>query len=247
MATRPWAVLAAAGAAAVAFLVVSCGSHDSRRSGARALGSDLESVVVAGVPGALVLVADDAGALRAARGVANRATGDSLRATDRFRVGSITKTFVAACVLQLVAEGKLELDVPVERWLPGLVREGITVRHLLAHTSGLADYVDDPSITSGEASSPRELTRRALARATIGAPGERYLYSSTNYLVLGLLVERVTGANLDEQLARRIFRPLELANADQAVVLMANSHSLTREADTAIHRTLDDAYCRASD
>lgn len=247
MASRPWAVLAAAGAAAVAFLVVSCGSHDSRRSGTRVLGLDLESAVAAGVR-----ARSRSGRRRRRRaqgcaGVASRATGDSLRATDRFRVGSITKTFVAACVLQLVAEGELELDVPVEMWLPGLVPEGITARHLLAHTSGLADYVDDPSITSGEASSPRELTRRALARATIGAPGERYLYSSTNYLVLGLLVERVTGTPLEHQLEQRIFRPLELANADRAVVLMANSHPLTPEADTAIHRTLDDAYCRASD
>jgi D-alanyl-D-alanine carboxypeptidase len=90
------------------------------------------------------------------------------------------------------------------------VPHGITVRQLLAHTSGLPDYVDDPSITSEEFWSPRQLTRRALARATIGDPGERYVYASTNYLVLGLLVERVAGATLDEQLTRRIFRPLRL-------------------------------------
>jgi D-alanyl-D-alanine carboxypeptidase len=68
-----------------------------------------------------------------------------MRVADRFRVGSITKTFVAAVVLQLVGEGRMSLDDTVERWVPGLVPggAGITVRQLLNHTSGLFDYIDD--------------------------------------------------------------------------------------------------------
>jgi D-alanyl-D-alanine carboxypeptidase len=210
MTTRRMAAIAASGVVAVTLLLTGCGGDHARALGQRGLGSELANVVAAGVPGALVVVTGDSGTLRVARGVANRATGDPMRATDRFRVGSITKSFVAACVLQLVAEGKLALDARIGRWLPGLVPDAVTVRHLLAHTSGLADYVDDPSIVSAEISSPRQLIRLALARPTIGAPGERYLYASTNYLLLGLLVERVTGTTLEDELAERIFRPLKL-------------------------------------
>jgi D-alanyl-D-alanine carboxypeptidase len=210
MRARPMAAIAAATVAAFAALLTGCGHDDARTPVSRSLGAGLQDIVSAGVPGALVLVAGDSGTVSGARGVANRANGDAMRATDRFRVGSITKTFVAACVLQLVAEGKLELDAPVARLLPGLVPDGVTVRHLLAHTSGLADYVDDPSIFSRAITNPRLLTARALARPTIGAPGQRYAYASTNYLVLGLLVERVTGTTLAQQLAARIFRPLKL-------------------------------------
>ncbi|HEU5009580.1 MAG TPA: serine hydrolase domain-containing protein, partial [Gaiellaceae bacterium] len=210
MAMRRLAAIAAAGLAAVSFLVAGCGGDDTRASDPRRLGSDLEDVVAAGVPGALVVVVGESGAVRVARGVANRATGGAMRATDRFRVGSITKTFVAARVLQLVAAGKLVLDARVGRWLPRLVPDAVTVRQLLGHTSGLADYVDDSSIVGAEISSPRWLTRLALARPTVGAPGGRYVYASTNYLVLGLLVERVTGMALEHQLEERIFRPLDL-------------------------------------
>ena len=117
----------------------------------------------------------------------------ALRATDRFRAGSITKTFVAAIVLQLIAEGRVELDASVSCWLPGLVDERITVRELLSHRSGLADYVDDDAIVSGEVTSNRQLMEAALARAPVAPPGERFSYASTNYLVLGLLVYGLAG------------------------------------------------------
>jgi D-alanyl-D-alanine carboxypeptidase len=210
MDARQMAAIAAASVAAFALLPTGCDGDADRAPGSLSLGPGLDGVVAAGVPGALVLVVEKSGTYRAARGVANRANGDVVRATDRFRVGSITKAFVAACVLQLVAEGRLELDSRVEKWLPGLAPKGVTIRQLLSHTSGLADYVDDPSIVSAEISSPRQLTLRALARPTIGAPGERYVYASTNYLVLGLLVERVTGTKLERQLEARIFGPLKL-------------------------------------
>lgn len=169
----------------------------------------LDAVVAAGVPGALALVEDGSRRQLLAAGLAARSPATRMRALDRFRVGSVTKTFVAAVVLQLVAEGKLELDAPVGRWLPGLVPPAITVRHLLAHTSGLDDYVNDPR--AFDLGSPRGLIALAGRRPTLGEPGERYAYASTNYLVLGLLVERVTGTSLERQLEERLFRPLGLA------------------------------------
>jgi D-alanyl-D-alanine carboxypeptidase len=90
------------------------------------------------------------------------------------------------------------------------VTPGITVRQLLSHTSGLYDYVNDPAAFTGKITDPRQLVALALSHPPLGAPGERFGYASTNYLVLGLLVERVTGTRLDAQLERRLFQPLGL-------------------------------------
>jgi D-alanyl-D-alanine carboxypeptidase len=201
-------VTAGLATAAVVAVVVTRGSGSP--SPERRLASRLDDVVAAGAPGALGLAQNRWRTIRGASGLADRATRRPVRPTDRFRIGSITKTFVAAVVLQLVAEGTLKLDAPVERWLPDLVPRGITVRQLLDHTSGLYDYVNDPRTFRTGATSPRRLVDLALSHAPNGRPGERYGYASTNYVVLGLLVERATGTSLSEQLARRIFRPLRL-------------------------------------
>src|SRR3954454_8465415 len=104
---------------------------------------DARAVVKAGAPGVIVLARDGPRAVSATVGRGRLKPAVPIRAGDRFRVGSVTKTFVAAVVLQLVGEGAVSLDDTVERWLPGLVPggEGITVRELLNHTSGLFDYL----------------------------------------------------------------------------------------------------------
>jgi D-alanyl-D-alanine carboxypeptidase len=178
----------------------------------------LSAVVAAGSPGALVLVDDGASRARAAVGLAALRGRVRLRAGDRFRAGSITKSFVAVVVLQLVREGRLGLDDRLERRLPGLVPNGghITIGQLLAHTSGLADYTADELFLRRTASepgrrwTPRELVALAVRMGPTGSPGERFAYASTNYVLLGLVVESVTGTTVGEQLRRRIFAPLGL-------------------------------------
>ena len=103
----------------------------------------LDDVVAAGAVGALAEVRDEHGVWRGTSGVAELGTTRAVPVHGRFRVGSITKTFVATVVLQLVDEGRLRLDDTVEKWLPGVVPDGdrITVRQLLNHTSGLYDYL----------------------------------------------------------------------------------------------------------
>jgi D-alanyl-D-alanine carboxypeptidase len=179
----------------------------------------LNAVVAAGTPGAVVLIEDAAGRREAASGLAVLEGRVPLRVSDRFRAGSITKSFVAVVVLQLVAEHRLRLGDTVERWLPGLVPGGgaITVRELLGHTSGLADYVDAAFLARTlteprRAWTPRELVRLALAVGAVARPGERFAYASTNYILLGLIVERVTGTAIERQLRRRIFAPLGLGD-----------------------------------
>ena len=143
----------------------------------------LDRLTRAGLPGAVVLVRNGNETLRVTSGQANVEKRTPMRATDRFRIGSLTKSFTAAVTLQLVGEGKLALDDTVERWLPGLVPEkNLTVRELLNHTSGLFDYTDDPRffdrlVTHPRAVwTPRRMVRSATAHKPNFAPGSRWWY-----------------------------------------------------------------------
>lgn len=178
----------------------------------------VRSLVRAGVPGSLAVVRTPAGVCHLAFGLGNRRPKTAMRATDRFRIGSLTKTFVATVVLQLVGEGRLSLDDSVERWLPGLVPNGdrITVRELLNHTSGLFDFTDDKTWVSTVIANPardwppRDLVAVATAHPPMFAPGTAWWYSNTNYILAGLVVEQVTGTTLEQQLRKRIFEPFGL-------------------------------------
>jgi len=162
----------------------------------------LDDVVAAGTPGALEIVRSEAGTWRGASGQANVAAALPMRADLRFRVGSVTKSFVAVVVLQLVAEGRIRLDERVV----GKAR----VRDLLAHTSGIPDLSELPQLMERHWT-PRQLASAALARkGAFPHPGSRFSYSSTNYVLLGLLVERRTGHMLRQEITTRILRPLGL-------------------------------------
>ncbi|MER5361928.1 serine hydrolase domain-containing protein [Streptomyces sp. NPDC002785] len=141
-----------------------------------------------------------------------RSTGPGIRRGDRFRAGSITKTFVATVVLQLARERRLQLSDTVDQLLPGLIQGNgndgrrITLRALLSHTSGLYNYTADPSARPVSATAA---VRVALAHRPTNAPGH-YAYSNTNYVVLGLIVQRVTGNDYATEIRHRIITPLRL-------------------------------------
>lgn len=184
-----------------------------------ALQQALDATVAAGVPGAIAEVRDGHGVWKGSSGTADLGSGRAAHAGDRFRAGSVTKTFVATVVLQLVAEGKVRLDDDIERQLPGVVPNGahITVRQLLNHTSGLANYTDellkkpDPVRAAQKATyTPRQLIALIADIPNRPAPGTTWEYSNTNYVVLGLLVEHVTGQSLGHEIDHRILRPLHL-------------------------------------
>lgn len=206
-------VLAAALVLVVPTLVL-VGCAVSPRSDEPELGTLLDRVVVAGAPGVLVVVREDGKMRSEARGFADRSGSIRMRADERFRIGSVTKTFVAALVLRLVEDGKLQLDDTVEHWLPGLVPRGraITVRDLLSHTAGLFDYVEDDRVWRDHERRwlPTELISLAVAHPPERTPGRGFAYSSTNYLVLGLIVEEAGAAPLARQLRERLFTPLGL-------------------------------------
>jgi D-alanyl-D-alanine carboxypeptidase len=176
------------------------------------------NLVKAGAPGAIVYVRTPTATRSGAAGFADRTAHVTMRAVDRYRIASVTKAYVAVVVLQLEAEGRLDIDDPVERWLPGLVPNGsaITLRELLNHTSGIYNYTDENGFIQrliadpGRAWTPRELIAVALAHPPFFAPGTNWSYSSTNYILLGLVVEAVTGKPLGQVLQERIFTPLSL-------------------------------------
>ena len=195
--------------------LVLVGCATSRSGDEPELGTLLDRALAAGAPGVLVAVREDGKVRSEARGFADRNRSIPMRADQRFRVGSITKTFVAALVLLLVEDRTLRLDDTVERWLPGLVPGGraITVRDLLSHTAGLFDYVEDDRVLRDHDRrwTPRELISIAVAHAPERSrPGAGFAYSSTNYVVLGLIVEEASGEPLGRQLRERLFGPLGL-------------------------------------
>ncbi|MFF5333319.1 serine hydrolase domain-containing protein [Streptomyces sp. NPDC013181] len=161
-----------------------------------------------GAPDAALLARDPARSPRDTY----RSTGPGIRYADRFRAGSVTKSFVAAVVLQLAGEGRLRLTDPVERFLPGLVRghgndgRRITLRALLSHTSGLYDYTDD---ATARPLSALAAVRTATAHRPVAAVGT-YAYSNTDYALLGLVVGRVTGHPYATEIRRRLIGPLRL-------------------------------------
>lgn len=145
---------------------------------------------------------------------------------DRVRVASNTKTFVATVILQLVDEGEIDLDAPIGSYLPGLVtgkgidENTITVRQLLQHTSGIADY-DDPQVIFNPRyqwfpPSPRDMITIGLNKGSQSAPGRAWSYSNTGYVILGQLVEKVTGQRIGDAIQERISAPLGLEETTYA-------------------------------
>ncbi|MEV0972712.1 serine hydrolase domain-containing protein [Microtetraspora glauca] len=141
-------------------------------------------------------------------GTAERGTGTPMVGADaHFRIASVTKPVIAATVMRLVDQGKIDLDALIEQYAPGLLDgRQITVRQLLRQTSGLPEYwhLVDPANPGGDA----DFLRLALDAEPVGAPGEKWFYSNTNYLVAGMLIETVTGKDFRTVTRQGVLRPL---------------------------------------
>ena len=173
-------------------------------------------------PGMVLRVDSEAsGTWLGAAGLADTATGEPMATDSRFGIGSIAKPFVAVVVLQLMEEGLLDLDMPIDSYLPqdlpvAVPNAGeITVRMLLNHTSGIPEWltqevieriIDDLSIVWSE----KELLSIAFAQDMLFEPGEGYAYSNTDYTLLGIIIEELTGLSWIEQVQSRILEPLAL-------------------------------------
>ena len=184
-----------------------------------AIQAELDAAVAAGVPGMVVLVRRGNDVVTFTSGVADVTTGRPIRANDRFRIASITKSFVAALVVRLAQDGRLRLDDSAGSYLPEYrLDPSITIRQLLQHTSGLFDIADDEAWIGSVLAEPTrawtlsELIPIGLAHPPYFSPGTGYHYSNTGFMLLGALVERVTHHDTAAELTRRILRPLGLAD-----------------------------------
>ncbi|MEU0545985.1 serine hydrolase domain-containing protein [Nocardia sp. NPDC005978] len=219
--------------AAAACATADPGAASTGRDRDDALGAAMSAVVDAGFPGVQVVITDAGGQRVRTAGRADTVTGAEFTADARVRIGSNTKTYVAVVIMQLVAEGRVALDDPVEKYLPGVVRGNgndgnrITVRQLLQHTTGLPDYLasGDPAVArdpnspqlQGDAAAlrtrhftPRELVDIAMSLPPQYEPGARAVYTNTNYILLGMLVEQVTGKPVAAEIQTRVLDRLGL-------------------------------------
>jgi D-alanyl-D-alanine carboxypeptidase len=202
-----------------------------------ALQAAIEDVHRAGVPGVVAEVRDDDQVWRGTSGVADVTTGRPVTAAMRHRVGSITKTFTAAAVLQQVEGGQIGLDAPIGRYLPRLVPgergDAITVRMLINHTSGLAEYLPFvypslkafPSLAETRPESlddnrftcfhPTELIEMGVTAPAVRTPGGiPGVYSNTNYLLLCQLLEHVTGTTAENCITQNVIQRAELRDTE---------------------------------
>ncbi|MCZ2824254.1 MULTISPECIES: serine hydrolase domain-containing protein [unclassified Modestobacter] len=223
---RTWATLLVAAATVTTAGATGLLSPDDAAADAarpvHALQGELDALVADdGFPGALAAVRGSGGRVHhLTAGVGDLTTGEPVPVDGEVRIASNTKTFVATVVLQLVEEGLVDLDAPIETHLPGLVRgpggdgNAITVRQLLQHTSGLPDYDDvvvaDYLAVQHRYVEPHQLLDIALARPASFAPDAGWEYSNTNYVLAGLLVQEVTGRPIGAEITTRIIEPLDL-------------------------------------
>jgi D-alanyl-D-alanine carboxypeptidase len=222
-------------------------AHAEHRTDTRTLQRHADALLAQGAPGVLVEVDTPRGDVRVRSGY-----GDVDRRTPvpwqaKFRIGSYTKTFVAATVLQLVGEGRLSLEDTVDEWLPGVVagngNDGskVTVRNLLQHTGGLHNYVGKmPELFLEEefpnvryrTYQPEQLVALAMREKPDFAPDEQWRYSNTGYILAGMVIERVTGNTWQHEVRTRIVQPLGLRDT----TLPGTSPFLPRPHATAYER-----------
>ncbi|MEV1169901.1 serine hydrolase domain-containing protein [Nonomuraea sp. NPDC049784] len=222
----------------------------------------MQAFVDAGFLGAQLRVHDQRGEWVGSAGVRKLGQTAKPPTNGRFWAGSVTKTFTATLVLQLVAAGKIGLDAPVAGYLPklGLDRR-ITVRMLLQHTSGLFNYAggetyDDGTSVPGlpatgdewlvnrfRSYTPEELVRFALSKPARFEPGTDQSYANTNYTLALLLIEKVTGRSYSEELQRRILRPLGLRDTvvpgDRTELPGPHAHGYYRYQDAGQQKVVD--------
>ena len=151
-------------------------------------------------------------------GLANRETNTPNEPATRHRLASVTKQFTSMAIMQLVAEGKLRLDVPITTYLPAYpaaTGKQITIHHLLTHTSGIPNYTSFENYREVMVKSmtPAEIVKLFSSEPLEFIPGEKYAYSNSGYVLLGYIIETVTGKSYAEVVQQNIFVPLRMINS----------------------------------
>ncbi|MGE7940353.1 serine hydrolase domain-containing protein [Bacillus paramycoides] len=201
---------------------VSSSSHTNTQRDRNSVKQAMRDTLHLGFPGILAKASEGGKTWGYAAGVANLSTKKPMKTDFRFRIASVTKTFTATVVLQLAGENRLNLDDSIEKWLPGVIQgngygaKQITIQQILNHTSGIAEYSRskeaDFFANTKKSFTAEELVKIGLSLPPDFAPGKGWSYSNTGYVLLGILIEKVTGNSYAEEIENRIIEPLELSN-----------------------------------
>ena len=175
-----------------------------------------EGSVRSDTPGAAVLIARG-GKIKLEKGYGLARVESRLPVTSetRFRIGSITKQFTAAAILKLEEEGELSVNDPVSKYIPDWPKGGeVTIRHLLTHSSGIHNFTAKPAFQTNVtvATSLEALISSFKNDPYDFAPGEKFLYSNSGYVLLGFIIEKVSGEAYASYLRRTFFEPLGMKN-----------------------------------
>jgi len=163
------------------------------------------------IPGLALAVATNGLLLKTqAYGLANVELSVPARTDTVFQIQSVTKTFTATAIMMLVEERKVNLDDTLTKHFDGLPETwaDITIRHLLTHTSGIKDFINEPTVDLRKDILPEDVIDSLRRRPLNFTPGEKYAYSNTGYHLLGMVIRKVAGKNWDEFLRERVFQPL---------------------------------------
>jgi D-alanyl-D-alanine carboxypeptidase len=199
-------------------VLVACAAFASPLAAQHSLEAIVQSAYSTDAPGAAVIVMHKGKVLyRGARGLANLELGVPLSPESVFRIGSVTKQFTATAVLLLAEEGKLALSDPITKFLPDYHAQGrvVTVEHLLSHTSGIPSYTDLPewrAIRRNDVSA-QQLIDLFQDKPFDFAPGERWRYNNSGYILLGAIIEKASGQGYADFLRARIFAPLGMTSS----------------------------------
>ena len=204
----------------LAAFCLSCNETSSRLTIRQQIELTLDKTMNAyNIPGAIVgSIVPGEEELVIKKGLADLKTGRAIQIVDKFRIGSITKTFTATLILRLVDEGLLSLDDKLDEYVAGIPSANIiTIRQLCNNTSGLANYGENKDLIASiekephRVWAPRELVDIAVSMGPHSPPGKRWYYSNTNFILLGMIIEEVTGNSLAVEIQQRIAEPLGLS------------------------------------
>lgn len=244
MTRNPWRVAAAFALQTTLLSTAGPALAAKPQATAEAIDAMLAGAIPADGPGAAVIaVKDGKTVFRKAYGMANLELGVPLAPDSVFRLGSITKQFTAVAVLMLAEEGKLSLTDPITKFLPDYPTHGhvITVEHLLNHTSGIRSYTGIPGYMSSRIRA--DLTTQELVDAFKSepmdfAPGERWQYNNSGYVLLGAVIEKASGKKYGEFVAERIFKPLGMkatSYGDDGPVLPKRASGYSRDGEEVVN------------
>ncbi|KJK49717.1 beta-lactamase [Lentzea aerocolonigenes] len=192
---------------------------DDQQIDRKVIQQGLDQITATAAQGVQLRVTEGRHSFTARSGSAELGNERPVPVNGRFRAGSITKSFTSAVVLQLAGEGKVELDAPVVRYLPGLVDSRITVRQLMQHTSGLFNYTNaigfspqDFEPIRYEHWTPEEIIAISTSKPLQFEPGTKWEYNNTGFVILGRLIEKITKQSYERTVQQRVLRPLHLGD-----------------------------------